>query len=249
MVPLTMPATRRSGPPPGTAQRAEQRDRAGDRRLEVEVGARGARRPRPARRSSASSALFAVTTDLPRSARPAWPCAPARCRRSPRRRCPRRRATTSARRRRSAARGSPRSAASRRTATPAQLQTAHRRGRPGRRPLPDERTTSLPTLPRPRYRDADWLLGFTHRPLTSKLSRSSTVSRRSITRASPSRTATTAGRQPVVPARHRVAVRARGGDGEQVAGARSAGSQHRGRRCRHSRSACRRREPTPAAHR
>ena len=47
---------------------------------------------------------------------------------------------------------------------------------------------------KPQYRYADWLLGFTHRPLTSKLSRSSTVSRRRISRVSPSRTATTAGR-------------------------------------------------------
>ena len=47
----------------------------------------------------------------------------------------------------------------------------------------------------PQYRYADRLLGIAHRLLvTSRLSRSSTVSRRRIRRAFPSRTATTAGR-------------------------------------------------------
>ena len=67
MVPLTMPSTRLTlSPARLLAQRAEQRDRAGDGGLEVEVDARlRRRRRRGSAPSSASSALLAVTTDAP----------------------------------------------------------------------------------------------------------------------------------------------------------------------------------------
>ena len=192
MVPLTMPATRSTVSPASDWVSG---------RMTGMAPATAASKYRSTRAFSAASAsspvdcdnraLLAVTTDLPcssavRIALRAGSTGPISSTTM----------STSSRETRSStlsvsiAAGSPRSSATRRTATPRSSSGAPMRAARSGALSSMIRTTSRPTLPRPSTATPIGFSTYT----TSRLSRSSTVSRRRITRDFPSRTATTAGR-------------------------------------------------------
>ena len=136
----------------------------------------------------------------------------------------------------SISRGTPRSPDTLRTATPRNSSGAPMRAARSGAVCSMMRTTSLPTLPRPRTATpigdvagsaapaalSDLLIGYP----TSKLSRSSTVSPAQDQAGMPVAHGHHGGAaDQVVPARHRIAVGAGGGHRKQVAGATSSGTQ------------------------
>ncbi|CFE47576.1 Uncharacterised protein [Mycobacterium tuberculosis] len=143
----------------------------------------------------ASKALFAVTTDLPRSRAPrialrdgsTGPITSTTISTSSR-------ATSSSMSSVNNSIGTPRSVVTRRTPMPRRTNGAPTRAARSSALFSMMRTTSLPTLPKPSTATPTGFSSPGTGHLTSKLSKSSTVSRRRTRRALPACTATTAGR-------------------------------------------------------